>query len=73
MIAYINTNMSGKPTLNSLSDWQHGFLIIFGALLVGTIVGAIMDSTSIEYGGIIGLLGGGVLFFFTIAYLFYRR
>lgn len=63
--------MSEESVVEFVEDWQTGFFILLGIGLVGIVVGAIVGAVTGEIGMYLGALGGMVLGFLAVAYLFY--
>ena len=65
--------MPEKSIVEFVEEWQTGFFLVIGTVLVGVLSGALAASAFGPPGFLFGLVGGAVAAFLAFSYLLYGR
>ncbi|AZH24044.1 hypothetical protein [Haloplanus aerogenes] len=65
--------MADRSIIDLIEDWQTGFFVVLGCIVVGVLVGLALRSVAGPPGFVIGILVGALCGFVAYSYLRYGR
>jgi len=65
--------MADRSIVDLIEDWQTGFFVVLGCIVVGVLVGLALRPVAGPPGFVLGMLVGTVLGFVVYSYLRYGR
>lgn len=65
--------MSEKSIVDFIEEWQTGFFLLIGTVLVGVVTGVAAGSLAGASGAFFGIIGGAILAFLAFSYALYGR